>query len=193
MNRSQSSSGQQPYTAQPTLNLGGLSNIYASAYDGGSLVRPVGHGEIRRQSDSGANLSPASPNSAFGGFCTPPESQSTSDELSPISPFFSYDIHLSGQNPFVRSSSFSAIHQSQAYGSWQNLPYPLSRARAGSLASQSGSSMLYGGSASDYGARTSSQPISMELPRGYITGDGSMNRITDLLGQYLLNYIHASS
>ena len=193
MTRSQSSYGQQPYPTQSISSLGGIPTLYTPIYGGGGFVRPGAQGEVKRQSDSDSKLSPTSTNSGFGGFCTPPESQTAFDDFSSISPLFSPEIHLSGQNPFVRSNSFSGIYQSQAHDPWQNLPSPLSRARAGSLASQPGSSMLYAGSTSDYEARPSSQHVTMELPKGYFVGDGAMNRITNVSGKYLLKYLHAVS
>ncbi len=191
--RPQNSNGQQAYPPLPASNLGGCVSFSASPYDGGGFIRPIRHDELRRQSESETNTSPASTSSVFGGFRTPSGSQSTPENLSPISPHFSPDINLSSQNPFVRSSSYSTVCQSYAHGSWQSLHYPAPRARAESSVSQPRSSIHYAIGTPDHGATSSSQQLSIELARGYLPGESPMGQITALPGESPSTCVYASS
>lgn len=156
-------------------------------------MRPISHNEFRHQNKNETNLSPASMSSAFGGFGTPPESQATPDDLSPISPLFSPDIHLSNQNPFVHSSSFSAVYQTHAHASWQSLLHPMSQEKPESLVLQSRSGTHYAVGMLDHGATTSSQHMSIEFARGYPPVEETMRQITDLPGDYRPMCLNAGS
>lgn len=193
MTRPQNSNGQQAYPPLPASNLRGCVVFSASPYDGGGFIRPIRHDEFRRQSESETIPSPASTSSVFGGFRTPPGSQATPENLSPISPHFSPDINLSSQNPFIRSSSYSAVCQTQAHSTWQSLRYPTPRARAESSVSQPRSSIHYAVDTPDHGATTSSQQMSTEFARGYSPGERTMSQITALPGESLSTCVYANS